>query len=510
MKKLDYLFLFLILLLAFLLSSRMILAGDFFYLFDQARDYLLVKDIIQTHDIILIGTHSGLGGFFHGPLWIYLLVPIHLFGHGNPLAFAYFYIFLQLLTVFAAFVSGAKLYGTKGGLLIALLITLSPVTWSTVPNTIGVNMLPLVFIGLFYFLIKFIRGNKNAFIFVAFFTGLSLQFETALPLILIPTVIIIFLTSRISTKNIKIIILSIFSFLLSVSTFILFDLRHSFLMTKAVLGAFGGGQKQKGYLEINQRVTSDLESLLNTFKSVLFNQSQILVFLFTTIITIACFLIYKNKDYKYRKEFLLLLLFPMLIFTLFIFYPYNIWPEYVLGLIIPISILFYISIYTVWNKKFGKIIVSIFFGVTFMYVLKNINSQYFHNYKQNASSGSYLNQNNVANWIYKDAGKGKFGYLVYTPEVYTHGMDYLVSLRSENYPKTMLQNTKEKITYLVLYPHLAQDEKAHEFWKKNVVRTKGKVLSKKVFRGGITVEKLSIDPKEPPADPNYYQGLLFR
>src|SRR5664279_1344619 len=110
MKKLKWFLLFIILSLAFLLGARMILAGDFFYLFDQARDYLLTQSIVDTHQLALIGTHSGLGGFFHGPLWLYMLAPSYILGKGNPFAFTYFYIGLELATVFAAYVIGSKLY----------------------------------------------------------------------------------------------------------------------------------------------------------------------------------------------------------------------------------------------------------------------------------------------------------------------------------------------------------------------------------------------------------------
>src|SRR3989344_8878516 len=146
----------------------MILLGDFFYLFDQAIDYLLVKDIVDTQSFALIGTHSGLGGFFHGPLWLYMLSPIYVLSGGNPFSFTYFYIGLQLATVLAAHLVGSRLYGDKGGILMSLLIALSPVTWNTVQNTIGVNVVPVVFLGLFYFLIKFLRGDKNSIIFASF------------------------------------------------------------------------------------------------------------------------------------------------------------------------------------------------------------------------------------------------------------------------------------------------------------------------------------------------------
>ena len=487
----------------------MILAGDFFYLFDQARDYLLTQSIVQTHSLALIGTHSGLGGFFHGPLWLYMLAPVYILGKGNPFTFTYFYIGLQLVTVLAAYFVGSRLYGIRGGLLIAFLIALSPVTWGPVANTIGVNAEPLVFLGLFYFLIKFLRGNFKSFIFAAFFAGLSLQFETALPLVLIPIMLIIFIWNKAALKNYKVILLSFFSFTLSISTFMLFDLRHKFLMTTAVLSAFSGGQKGKGYLELKNRILAHFNSLWGAYKSVLFNQEVLLVVVFAAIFAFGIFLFLKSKS-RYKKEFFFLLLFPVLVYVLFILYPYPIWPEYVLGLLVPVSIAFYLAISEIWKKTFGKVLVAMFFALTLFYVAFFLQSQYLAKYQIVDSSGSYKNQLAVVEWLFKDAGSGRNGYFVYTPEIYTHGMDYLISWYGKNYPSTIFENKKDSTTYLILYPHLANDEGAYDFWKKNTLKTKGKVILTKSFYGGITVQKLLITSPEPVVDSNYYQGLLFR
>ncbi len=510
MKKVDLILLLLIVFISFLLGSRMILSGDFYYLFDQARDYLLAKDILEVNRFVLIGTHSGLGGFFHGPLWLYMITPVYIIGQGDPMSFAYFYIFLQIVTVIASFTCGKKLYGTRGGLIISLLIALSPGIWSHVPNTIGVNMLPLVFLGLFYFLIKFIRGDQNAFIFAAFFAGLSLQFEAALPLVLIPAMAIIFTTNKIAIKNVRVILLSVFSYIVSIATFILFDLRHQFLMSKSIFGALSGGRREKGYLDWNSRIYEHFDSLLGVYKSILFKDDFVFSILLASILIFGAYNIYKNKKNKYRKEFLFLFLFPVIIFGLFIFYPYKIWPEYVLGLTVPVAVIFYLSLTTIWKSTFGKIMTGLFFAIVTFYLFNNLSILYFQEYPESKSAGSYKNQKDVVDWIYKDRRNGELGYFVYTPETYTHGMDYLISQMGKKYPKIKAKNTKQEITYLILYPHLADDQKAHDFWKKNVVRTNGKVIYSKVFRGNIKVEKLLIENKEPSADPNYYQGLIFR
>lgn len=488
----------------------MILSGDFFYLYDQARDYLLVKDLVVNHSLMLIGNRSGLGGFFHGPLWIYAIAPIYILTKGNPFGLAYFYIGLQLFTVFFAYIIGSKLYGNKGGLLVSLLVALSPATWSPVPNSVSADAEPLVYLCLFYFLVRFIRGDAKSFIFAAFLTGLALQFETASTLVLLPTVFVFFFFGKKAYKNIKVILLSILSFALSVSTFILFDIRHKFLMTNSILHAFSGGQKGQGYLDFKNRIVDHLGGLLGAYRDPLFNQNGLLILLFAVIIVFALVLIIKNKKYGYRKEFLLLLIFPAIFFGFFIFYAYPVWPEYVFGLLIPVAFTFYLAISTVWKKSMGKVLVIIFFSLTFLNVFVFLKNQYLQTYPQPNSSGSYKNQKAVVEWIYKDAGAGKFGYFIYTPEIFTHGMDYLFYWYGKDHKGTIFENQKDKTTYLILYPHMTNDEGAYVFWKKNVLKTQGKVVLSKMFYGGITVEKLLIDKSEPLVDPNYYQGLIFR
>ncbi len=280
-------------------------------------------------------------------------------------------------------------------------------------------------------------------------------------------------------------------------------------MTTAVLNSFFGGGKEKGYLELKDRIPAHFNSLLGTYKSILFNENFLLILLLAIIFIFASFLILRSKV-KYRKEFFFLLLFPALIFVFLIFYSYPIWPEYVLGLLVPVVLAFYLALQAIWKNSLGKILTTLFFVIAFFNVSNFIQSQYFQKYQPNDTAGSYKNQLAVVEWIYRDAGKGKFGYFVYTPEIYTHGMDYLISWEAKNYPDEIFTTNKERTTYLILYPHLANDEGAYDFWKKNTLKTTGKLILTKTFNGGITVEKLLIDKNEPEVDQNYYQGLIFR
>jgi len=509
--KRIYLLLALPLLLTFLLGSPMILNGDFFYLADQARDYLLTKDIIYNNHLTLIGTHSGLGGFFHGPVWLYMLVPVYIIGGGNPIIFAYFYIFLALVTVFMGFIVGKKLYNTWIGLLIAFIFSISSSIWPYVPNTIGINPVPLIYLLIFYFLIKFIRGDDKSVIFSSFFVGLTLQFETAAALVLIPVFVLTVLVFRFGViKRIKIILLSIFSFLLSISSFFLFDLRHQFLMTKSLLNINEGMGKTSGYLEFSERVYAHLNSLKGVVTSVNFSNNVFLLVIVLLIIVSGLWISWNKykKNKVVMKEYGILIFVPLAIFIAFLKYPYPIYHDYVLGLTIPMALLVGLSAKNLWKFQLGKVLVILFIGVNSILAIQHI-IELYSNYTPNQTAGSYKNQLEVIDWIFTDAKGNEFGYFVYDPTTYTYGMDYLMEWRGKQ-NSYIPDSYKHSVTYLILYPPLDNDHGAHTFWKKNVINTHATVTERKEFRGGIVVEKLRIEETEESENPNYHQNLIFR
>ncbi len=508
MKKRTILLLFIILVLSFFLGAKMLLHGDFFYLFDQARDYMLVQDIATSHKFTLIGTHSGLGGFFHGPLWLYLLVPFYILGSGNPFTFTYAYILIALITVFAGFIVGRKLYDTTVGLLFAFLLAISPSIWAYVPNTIGVNMLPLVFIFLMYFIIRYLRGDAAAYIFAIFFAGLSLQFETAVSLALLPVVIATFFLNKKAIRQIKIIILSLISLFISLLTFILFDLRHHFLMLHALISLFTNTNPGKTYLPFPERIFSHSTSFQNVYESVLIQKTIFLEVLLLALFLSFIFYLYKKKIQlkKISKEFWYLLLFPLALFIIYLGYSDPIYPEYLLGLTIPVGLAVSLICRNFWKLAMGKIFVILFIVLNLFSSLSFL----FTPYQQNLSSGSYFIQQHVAQWILHDSKGKKVGYFVYTPETFTYGMDYLLWWESKKLHVVQPVSQKLPTTYLVLYPRLSGDAGAYTFWEKNKIKTSAPVIESKEFPGGITVEKLGIRSSEKPVDPTYYQNLIFR
>lgn len=137
----------------------------------------------------------------------------------------------------------------------------------------------------------------------------------------------------------------------------------------------------------------------------------------------------------------------------------------------------------------------------------------FENYapeKFREKTGSYRRQLEVAEFVFKDAKNKSFGYLVYDHGQLTYHMDYLMWWLANKKYHVPLINNKQPLTYLIMYKPPIWAKGAHDYWKENVIKTKGKIINKKIFPNGITVEKLQVSIGESPVDPNYFQNLIFR
>lgn len=239
-KLIPYLIVTSIVILAFFLRSHMFLSGDFYYLLDQARDLLLAKQVAIDHKLMLIGARSGVGGIFHGPLWIYMIVPFFLLSNGDPfLTLVPLYLLVNLSIVIVGFFVGYKLYNIKFGYLIAFLLAVSQPLIQATGYTTNAQVMPLIFLLYIYFIIRFFRGSNKDLICALFSISIGFHFQAAFAIALLPfTLVVILLRGKLPTLNY--IVFSMSAFMLGVSNFIFFDLRHQFLITNSVFKLFSG------------------------------------------------------------------------------------------------------------------------------------------------------------------------------------------------------------------------------------------------------------------------------
>jgi hypothetical protein len=505
--------LFAILLFAFFLRAQPFLSGHSLFLPDQARDLLLVQNMVEDKKPPMIGARAMSGGYiFHGPFWIWILsVPFVLF-QGDPLAISYVYVLISVSIIAFSFAAAYKLFGLKVATLTALFLTCSYTLINNVSGTTNAQLMPLVFVGYLYCLITYLRGNKKLFFFALFFAGLGIQFQGifAVPLVLYLLLVSLFTDRYI--LNIKRIILSGFIFMIPLATFVLFDVRHKFLIAQ---GLFRLLTDQKGlgvipgyedYGNIGFRVTDRFFALLDTPYSIMYGTHQMLYVLFVASLIVAGVLLFRQKNMaQERKVFSVLLLLPVFVYTLYIYFSYPIWEHYVFSIPVVIAFIFGIALDKISQNTYGRVIVVAIAVITLIPLVQKLKMDYFTAGQTYAvSDGSYATQLAVADYIFTDANGEEFGYFVYSPQVFTYGMDYLLWWRGKNVYGYIPKSEKLKTFYLVMYPPLTGDENAHAFWMKNVLKTNADVVSTKTFPGGIIVQKRMLETVEEPVDPNYY------
>lgn len=517
-KWTSYLWVLLPLSIAFFLRSPMFLHGDFYYLIDQARDLMLVKDIVIDGNITLIGARSGLGGIFHGPLWLYMLVPTFLLSGGDPF-WTLIPVFLSvgLGIVAAGFFIGLKLYGKLFAVIFSLFLAIAPSLIDSTVSMTNAQVMPLIFLAYLYSTILYLRGREKFLIGSILLIGVGFQFESAFSVFLVPLTVAAVLLRR-KIPPIKDVAFGVVGALFAVSSFILFELRNKFLMSGTALKLFSGGVEQQSgyeqYADLGFRIQDRIQLFASSFFSPLFqtntlsNVSVLLVYIIVIGWLFFQFVIKKQQDEKI-KELIFLLLIPVLYFSLFILYPHPLWPHYLLPITISSSLLLTVGIFRLIQLRSLKPFVIFLSVVILLPAIQYASTTYSTPY-QPSSEGSYLNQLQVADSVYQDAGAESFGYFTYHPAILTYSMDYLFWWLDSAKYHTSPTNIKQASTYLILYKAEATDKNAHQFWKTKVVRTTGTVTDDWSFSSGIRVEKLSIIEHEPEPDPNYYINLTFR
>src|SRR3990170_8212873 len=110
--RLIYIFLFVILSLAFII--RVYRLNDLLgFYYDQGRDALVVWNLWHEGKLFLIGPVTGLPGIFLGPFYYYLIAPFYLISGGNPAIPSIFLSVLVVTSLYILYLTGKEIGGKK-------------------------------------------------------------------------------------------------------------------------------------------------------------------------------------------------------------------------------------------------------------------------------------------------------------------------------------------------------------------------------------------------------------
>jgi len=201
------------------------------FAFDQARDAFLVQEIINGDLKILGPSVSGIPGLYHGVFYYYVILIPYLIGHGNPVYVAYFLSFISSLLIFVVFYLTYLLTKKYIPAIVASLVFAFSYESSQYANlltnaSMGVWFVPLIYIGIII--------NSPVLLGISF--GLAVQSEIAL---LYHLISILFLTY--GKFNLKKYLISLFSFLVTVSSMLISEIKFGFSGTRGLLYLLTGG-----------------------------------------------------------------------------------------------------------------------------------------------------------------------------------------------------------------------------------------------------------------------------
>lgn len=517
-KHLNLILLGIIFLLALLLRAQPYFKGDFYYSLDQSRDLLLVKEIVTNKDITLIGGRSGIGGIFHGPAWLYMIVPFFMVAGGNPFyTLVPLFLVVNLSLIILAYVLFSKIYDKKTGLIVSFLYAISHALLSTSVSVSNAQMMPVLFVLYLYFITLFLRRKESVLMWIGFIIGFGFHFESAFAIFLIPLTLVACILNK-KIPHIKFLLGSAFMFMLGVSNFILFELRHKFLMTQSALKLLKGDMPpMDGYKEfanIGYRTVDRMLGIKNYFVMAISNEHIFFQIILAAVMLLGSYLFVQNRKSMgtLSKEYIFVALIPFLYYIMYIAYPFPLWSHYTMPLIISACFFIGLTLKIILESQFRYAQYIVLGFLIFLSIPSFIRlyQQYIGQDRNRAVSANYRQNLEVGEYIFKNNTEKKLGYFVYDPGFLTYNIDYIMWYLGK---KNNVEVVNEKLpnTYLIQYTAPKWNPGARAYWKEHVINTKGTVISSQEFpKEGIRVEKIQPVVDEVAPDPNYFQNLHFR
>ncbi len=415
--------LFLILLVGILYRLILTANGNFLFNMDNARDMVDVREMVVVPKLRLTGPTSAIEGFYNGPAWYYLLSIPFLISGGDPYASIVLEIGLWAIGGFflLKLVSrwGNWLMVPTGALWIASNYIVLTNLYAFNPNP--VTLLSPLFV---YLLVEYLEKGKLFYIVAAWFlAGLFFNFEMNFgvftPIIIISAVI---LTGNLRLLKQKGFWIGLGFFILTLLPQVFFDLKHQFIMSKAVL-RYLSENSGSGFDLINRfRVISS--GFYQTFLATLMNHK-----IFTLVILILSLPVIYGFFKEKKKEILVIvsLLFILIPFLGYLILPVtvNSWHlggEMAVSLIMVAFILKRLMNGGIISKgvSLALLLAIVWFGFLNIF---NFFAQDFG--RSNSDPSLYKNEIAAIDYVYKKAAGQNFKVYTFMPSVYDYPYQYL-------------------------------------------------------------------------------------
>lgn len=397
--------------------------GNFLFNMDSARDFVDVREMVELKKLRLTGPTTPIAGLYDGPLWYYFLAIGYVVSNGDP---------------YSAILMQIALWAIGGYFLLKLVkninfFLVAPIgfiwvasNYLALASLYSFNPTPVTFLApLFvYLLVEYLRKENPVYGICTWgLAGLFFNFEMNFGVF---APIIIFL-SIILTNNLKLLRqkwfwLGVGLFVVTLLPQIIFDFKHQFIMSKAILRHLSDNSVVS--LNMIARFQTTAASFYNTFVPTLMNNK-----LLTWIIIGLLFpvLITSWKEVKKDKVVIVSLIFVFVPFIGYLFLPVTV-NSWHLGGEMAVSLI--LLAFLLKKLKEGNIATLSIFLISVVLilasVLSNIANFFLNDFgKPSLDPSRYNNEIAAIDYVYQKAGGQNFKVYTYLPSIYDYPYQYL-------------------------------------------------------------------------------------
>ncbi len=483
-----------------ILSSWYVLHRDIVFSTEVARDFFLLDELHQKK-IILIGP-SSTTGLFHGPLWTYLNYPAYVFSGGDPIIVGWGWIVFVLLFLISGFSIAKQLFDTKTAYFFTLMNSVYLVFHAK--NFYNPHGAMLILPAFFYFFIRYVQTLRLRYLIIhILIAGALIQFQMAIGL---PFFILSFFYAAyvLVKKHKKRHIVAYGLILFTLVNFIVFDLRHEFLLSRITTRFLtSAGRDSPDVVSMfKQRIqfmTTGVEFLrLDP------GYRNLVIFCIFAVI-----LFFQFKDKRHRTIYLSFLYFygGYLVLSnlnsggLLYFYLFPLFP---------LVFLIFSSLVTSRFSRSFTILLLIIFSMNVHNAIRDTMDASSSMIGKDENSWLFLK--NMASKVF-DGKDREFGYFVYSPDVVAYKPKYAMRYVKERSAKSAYYFQKKPVTYLVIAPPAKSNPYMEDaWWRINLLHIAKEPDSVKKFPNGYKIERYLLSKEEigVPVEPNIDPGIFFR
>ncbi len=211
------------------------LQSDLLFHRDQGLHAIDTWQIWHDHKLRLLGQPTDVDGIFHGSLYYHLLSIPYFLSHGDPFAAVSFQIVIELISLPFLYLGVTKLFDKKTARLSLFFYTISHllIGYSRWLNNVP-PILPAANFLIYLLSLQLKSWSSKRFFLIGLITGLVAQLDGAMAFSLVPTLLFIFRKKLNFTTT----LLFVFGILIPAIPQLLFEVRHNFVITHAIINLF--------------------------------------------------------------------------------------------------------------------------------------------------------------------------------------------------------------------------------------------------------------------------------